>query len=88
MSACSFFTIALGVPERTTMPYHEVTSKPASPLSATVGTSGSCGERRGLAIASATSLPERTCCSTVEIPANIICPWPPSRSLTAGAMPL
>ena len=47
MSRCTFCTIAAGVPARATMPYHEVTSNPGRPLSATVGTSGSCGLRLG-----------------------------------------
>jgi hypothetical protein len=88
ISRCTLRTISGGVPARTTMPYHDVTSKPGKPLSATVGTSGNWGLRVEPAMASATSLPLFTCCRMVEMPANIICTLPPSKSFTAGAMPL
>ena len=43
--------------------------------------------RLGLATPSARSLPLLMCGSAVCSGANIIETWPPTRSLTAGAMP-
>ena len=45
MSLCSAAITGFGVPAGTTMPAQELTSKPVTPDSATVGTSGKAGER-------------------------------------------
>ena len=70
------------------MPYHEVTSKPGSPVSATVGTSGSAGERVAVVTASGRSLPALMCGSTGVMVSNDIRIWPPSRSVASGPLPL
>ena len=53
-----------------------------------VGTSGAPGLRSREVIASARSLPARTCGIDTSTLSNIIETWPPTRSCTAGAAPL
>ena len=77
-----------GVWAGATSPIHTEVSKPFSPSSSSVGRSGALEVLRGLVTASATSLFARTCGSTVEAGANMSCTWPPSRSVTAGVLPL
>jgi hypothetical protein len=43
------------------MPFHAPMSNPGNPDSATVGTSGKAGERRGLPMASTRKRPALTC---------------------------
>ena len=45
------------VPAGTSTPFHDTTSKPFTPASATVGRSGAEGKRRDVVTASARSLP-------------------------------
>jgi hypothetical protein len=76
------------VPAGTIRAYHDTASKPGKPCSAIVGSSGITGERLRLAMPIARSLPERTCGSAEESWLNIIDTWPPSRSFSAGPVPL
>ena len=70
-----------------TMPNHATASNPGSD-SASVGVPGSEETRARLATASAFSLPERTCGSDTPRLSNIRSTCPPSRSASAGAVPL
>src|SRR5262249_62167040 len=60
-------TTSRGVLAGTNQPCQLDDSKPTSPLSATVGTSGSAAERLAPAIASARTVPAVTCGSDVAI---------------------
>jgi hypothetical protein len=62
-------------------------SKPGRPLSPTVGTSGSSGERAAVEMASAFSLPPRTWPSTAAIVSNITSTRPAIRSGWAALLP-
>lgn len=77
-----------GVPAGAARPNHDCTSKPGKPDSATVGTSGSSGERCALVMAMARNRPACTCGRAEGVLSNIDCTWPPSRSVMAGALPL
>ncbi|MCY1211504.1 hypothetical protein D3C71_670350 [compost metagenome] len=82
---------ALGVPAGATTLCHATASKsavPATPDSATVGTAGKVGWRLREVTASARSLPLRTCCRAGAMSVNMSCSWPPSRSVSASALPL
>ena len=52
-----------------------------------VGTSGNCGERVALVMASARSLPAFTSCSADGMLSNIIGTWPATVSFSPGALP-
>jgi hypothetical protein len=86
-SACSWATIAFGVPAGASSPYQGVEPKPAI-VSPMVGTSGSAETRFPLTTPSTFSLPllmnaiddGRLCTDT--------CTWPPTRSVTAADAPL
>src|SRR4029453_17843883 len=69
-------------------PNHDEASKPGRPASATVGTSGSAGARVADVTASGRSFPALICGSDGGRLSNISCTWPPSRSCSAGALPL
>ena len=60
ISVSSFDMIGAGVPGGAKRPYHDVTSYPGTPDSATVGTLGSSGERALLVTASGRSRPDWT----------------------------
>jgi hypothetical protein len=79
---------AAGVPDRRHQPTHTEVSKPFMPSSSSVGRSGAMAVRWRLVTASALSVPARTCGRTVDAGENISCTWPPSRSATAGVLPL
>ena len=53
-----------------------------------VGTLGSSGERLAVVTAMGTSLPLRTCWMAEGMLSNMMPIWLPSRSVTAGALPL
>src|SRR5262249_35280535 len=84
--ACCWTTLTMsgGVWAGTNQPCQLEDSKPASPLSATVGTSGSAGEPLGRAPASARSVPAATCGRVVAIGA--IATWI-SPVMRAGKIP-
>jgi integron integrase len=63
-------------------------SKPATPLSATVGSAGNNAERLLPVTASARSLPLRTWVSTGGMLKIASWTWPPTRSLRPGPVPL
>jgi hypothetical protein len=81
-------TMARGVPLGAARANQPCTSKSLYPSSAKVGTSGSSEERLALVTAIARSLPALTCGSDDGMLSNIESTWPPSRSVTAGALPL
>ena len=56
-------------------------------VSSTVGTSVSASSRCGLDTASARNWPALMGPTSAGRPVNISCSWPPSRSVTAGAVP-
>src|SRR5581483_518218 len=87
-SARSRRTGSAGVRAGTSSVYHEGTSTPSMPLSASVGTSGASGVRSGLVTASATRRPARTYASDDAIEPNTICASPASTALAAGPAPL
>ena len=77
-----------GVAAGTTRPNQEVDSTCGRPASAVVGTSGSSGERSRLVMARPLSLPALTWgASTVSV-SEARFTSPPSRAVTAGALPL
>ena len=63
-------------------------SAPRTPASASVGTSGSCGERAGVVTASGLNLPALICAMAEEVVSNIICTLPPMTSRWAWLLPL
>src|SRR5207253_846317 len=79
--------MALGVLGGPTMANHATASKPGK-VSASAGTPGSEAMRFALATASALSFPERTWGSDTPRLSHIMSTWPPSRSVSAGAVPL
>ena len=87
-SALSLAMISFGVPFGATNPNHDCTSKPATPASPIVGTSGAEGERCALVTANARSLPAFTCGNAEGMLSNITCTCPPIISVIAGALPL
>src|SRR5207244_10058232 len=77
-----------GVPAGANRPNHTPASRTGRPASAIVGTSGAPGLRSREVIASARSLPARTCGIETSTLSNIIETCPPTKSCTAGAAPL
>ena len=77
-----------GVAAGASTPYQVVTSKSASPASATVGTSGRALERCGATSASARSLPALMCGAAAGMPMNTRCTLPLSTSCIARFTPL
>ena len=63
--------------------YQALISKPGTPASIIVGSSGASGERFGPVVASAFSLPLRTSGSEVVMVSNMIGTWPPTTSTRA-----
>ncbi|MCY1219778.1 hypothetical protein D9M72_317680 [compost metagenome] len=88
ISVFSRATTLAGVPLGASTPYHMSTLSAVTPASARVGTSGNCGRRWPLPVASALSLPAWMCCSATCTGRNIASMRPPSRSVTAPAVPL
>jgi hypothetical protein len=80
--------ISGGVFAGASAPNQVVTSKPGSAASDSVGTSGSAAERFAVVTASARSFPDLMCGSDGGTVSNIMCTWPPTRSVTAGPLPL
>jgi len=76
-----------GVPAGARTPYHMSTFMFPSLRTLSGGTSGSNGLGLSELIASALSLPALTCCRATWIGRNMTSIWPPSRSVTAGAVP-
>ena len=79
---------ARGVPAGASSAERCATSKPGSPASAMVGSSGSRFDRVRLVTPSARSVPAATLPCAAGIGANIIEMCPPRRSLIAGPVPL
>ena len=84
---CICATISGGRPAGPTSPLNVSISKPAMPVSITVGTSGNCGTRFALDTASGLISALPACASTSDRLANIIGRWPASTSFIAGAPP-
>ena len=81
-------TMAFGMPFGASITRANVASNPVYSPSATVGTSGSRGERFAPETASATSLPARAWAGTDGQARKPQSTWPPITSCTAGAVPL
>lgn len=78
---------ACGVPAGANTPNQVVASKPASPVSAMVGTSGNCGLRMAPVTPSALRSPRWICGMADGRLSNINCTRPASRSIMAGPLP-
>src|SRR5262245_31647226 len=88
VSALSRLTIGRGVPVGARRPNHDMTSNPASPASAIVGTSGSAPERFGAATPSAFNLPLLMLGWTEPTVLKSIETSPPTAAAVAGGPPL
>ncbi len=88
ISACSSATTSFGVPAGANTPYHVDISSPGKPASASVGTSGSSGERLGVITASGRSLPPLIWPIDDDVVSNISCALPAMRSRCAWLLPL
>ncbi|KAG1244047.1 hypothetical protein G6F65_022027 [Rhizopus arrhizus] len=80
--------MACGVPAGATIPYQATLSAPGRPASATVGTSGSRGERLASATAKARSWPDFTNDRMGGTPLMTIWVRPPRVSVMASLLPL
>ena len=80
--------MAGGVPAGAMRPLQELTSKPASPDSISVGTSGSCGRRCVPATASARSLGFLAWGMAESEVTKLMDTSPESNAFMAGAVPL
>ncbi len=93
ISVTSWFSRAVisgGVPRGAIRPSQPTASKsfvPATPLSRTVGTSGSCVERRAEVTASAIALPDLMCGRAAVTESTISGTWLPRKSACAGPLP-
>src|SRR5262249_56021355 len=74
-----------GVLGGTKSPYQDDTSKPGTPDSAMVGSSGAVGKRRSAVVASPRSCPERTVCSREPAVLNAESTRPAMASVAAPA---
>src|SRR6202035_382918 len=81
IAALSFSTIGFGVPAGAMMPSQMVASKPGTPASAMVGTSGSTLERVVAEVPSARTWPAWAFGAMVVMASNIISMWPPITAL-------
>src|SRR2546430_4120987 len=81
-------TTSAGNPAGPRMPYHAVESKPFSPASSIVGTSGKAAERESDVTASARILPLFTAPTAGPSDEKSIGICPPIRSVIAGPPPL
>src|SRR5207253_8858280 len=88
ISTFNRFTISGGVPAGANTPCQEPTSNPATPDSASVGTSGATDERLAVVTASARSLPAFASGHAVVILSKVIATRPPTTSCSAGGLPL
>ena len=70
------------------MPNQVLTTRSGKPDSASVGTSGSCGERLRPLTASAFTLPPRTCARSAGSESIVPSTRPAMMSFKAGAEPL
>src|SRR6186997_329696 len=86
ISLFSLSIISAGVPSGAPMPLHVLASYPGM-KSLTVGMSGSASEPDAVVTASARSLPALTCSIDEDMPGNMACTCPPSRSVSAGPAP-
>jgi hypothetical protein len=86
MVVLSLITIAFGVPAGATSPFQVVTCRSGSPLSAMVGTSGNCAERRAFIATSALTRPSRIRCASGAGESNTMSIWPAMRSVMAWFM--
>ena len=77
-----------GVPFGAMSPIHTYASYPATPDSATVGTSGSCGDRVDPVTASGRSLPALMCPTMPAVPGIEAITCPARRSVVACPLPL
>src|SRR5207253_8074722 len=77
-----------GVPAGAKTPCQDPTSNPATPDSASVGTSGATDERLAVVTASARSLPAFASGHAVVILSKVIATRPPTTSCSAGGLPL
>ena len=88
ISAFMRATMSFGVPTGAQTPYQVVRSKSGTPASISVGTSGSTASLLVLEAPSAFSLPLRMKLIDEGSESNISCTWPPTRSASAGPLPL
>src|SRR5262249_37194906 len=84
----SLATIVCGTAAGTHKAYQLVTSKPGTPDSAMVGTSGNCATRRAEVTPSARILPLLMYGVDAGTLSNKAAIWPPIKSVSAGAPPL
>ena len=87
-SAESLSTMGRGVPAATKVANQPLASKPASPSSAKVGTSGSAGWRCMPVMARMRILSDFRCALAEDTSMKPDDSCPPSTSLTSGAAPL
>src|SRR3954452_16038352 len=83
----SLLMTSAGVPEGATSPNQPTDSKPAMPLSASVGTSGQDGRQRADETPTALSLPSRINCLDAGISSTAKGTCPARTSTAAGAVP-
>src|SRR5690554_5694887 len=88
ISAPSLFRISSGVPAGAHTPYQVLISKPGTPDSCTVGTSGSEATRLAVVTARGRSVPLAMNPVLEGSESNIMVTWPPITSVSAGALPL
>src|ERR1700719_3992597 len=81
MAALSLSTIGFDVPAGAMRPSQMVASKPGTPASAMVGTSGSTFERVVAVVPSARTWPAWAFDAMVVMASNIISMWPPITAL-------
>jgi tripartite-type tricarboxylate transporter receptor subunit TctC len=87
-SALSRAITARGVFDGAMKPFHGVWSKPGTPDSAMVGTSGAAEERVAEVTAMARTLPERTCGRIDTMVTNASWTWPAINAMLPGPPPL
>ena len=87
-SAPIFATIAAGVFTGASRPYQMSTSKPAMPLSITVGTPGTCALRVAVVTASGRKRPSLMKASYADAAPNETCTSLASKPVTDGPEPL
>src|SRR5512134_1305912 len=87
-AAVSLSMTGLGVPLGAYRPCHIATSKPGSPASFMVGTSGSEGTRVLVVTAYTLILPPLIWLVVLVVWSHMKSTWPPSRSFIAGPVPL
>src|SRR5258706_5264047 len=88
ISACRRLTLAGGVPAGASTPYQALTTTPATPPSAIVGTCGAEADRCVSAIASARTLPAFAYGNVISMSLNMSESCPPIKSVSASIPPL